>query len=557
MSVNSEIRDAIIQHAVWLERYKAGEVARILALLNKSEKEAMDALAAGLAGIEERGYDIGDKAQKKADDLIANIKAKRSSAYGDASATVAGNLKELAHYETGFAAQIITGAAGGALEAVKLTMPPAAQIDAAVTKKPFQGRLLREWFNGLERADGQRIADAVKIGIIEGRTTDQIVRQIRGTKALNYSDGILEISRRDARSVVSTATAHVANTARDDLYAANDDILVGEQWLATLDSRTCPRCGALDGKVFKIGAAPKRPLHFGPCRCTTVPYFGETETQGTRASQDGPVPEKTTYEQWLKSQKPDVQDDILGEARAKLFREGNLKLDRFSNPSGKAYTLEELRKRDKGVFDDVFANSKTPTAAQRVRQEAEFKEYLGPATYARMKNGVAKAMEASGVSSYGLTDAEKVAVHAYTTGDKYYERLNSALRSNNAEAIARVAPMARVLDSAVAKLPAYEGPVLFRVSDLPEAVSRKVRAGNVYADPAFMSASKADLGKTFGADYRFTIIRSTQGKDINGFSFYPHEQEVLFARGTKFDILQTRADKRTGFTEVTLSDKKD
>lgn len=550
MASDKDMRDAFIRHAIWLERYKTGAVERVIKALNRSDKAALDVLAAGMAEIEARGYDIGPSNEKKLKALLDNIKAKRSVAFEEATVTIDADLKDLATYEATYTAQVITTAASKGLE---LSVPPASQLHAAVTKRPFQGRLLRDWFSGLEESEARRVSDAVRIGIIEGRTTDQIVRQVRGTKALNYTDGILDITRRDARTVIRTAVAHVAARAKEELYDANADVLTQEQVVATLDMRTTPGCAALDGKVYKVGEGPTFPRHMN-CRTIRVPYFGASSVVGMRASATGPVPETMNYQQWLKNQPANVQDEILGKAKAKMFREGNLTLDRFVDSAGNAYTLQQMAQRDAGVFDSVFGGGVTKNAALRRVQETEFKAYLGEKTYARMSEGVSKAMKASGVPGYGLSQAERVAIHAYTAGDKYYDRLNSALRSGNAEAIARVAPMANVLDNAMAKLPTYDGAVLIRVTDLPEAVAKKVKGGNVYADPAFMSASKLDMGSAFGNEYRFTIVRSQMGKEIAGFSSYPHEQEVLFPRGTRFDILKATKDQKTGFIEVTLSD---
>lgn len=60
--------------------------------------------------------------------------------------------------------------------------------------------------------------------------------------------------------------------------------------------------------------------------------------------------ERTTYQQWLKAQAADVQDDVLGKTKAKLFRVGGLTVDRFVDASGKEYTLEELKAQDAAAF---------------------------------------------------------------------------------------------------------------------------------------------------------------------------------------------------------------
>lgn len=554
MTVNSEIRDGLLRHAVWLERYKSGEVVRLIGALNKANRTLLEEIAGVLSSIEARGYNLAPAARKKLDGILARVKEERKDTYAQIRRDNAGALKELAQHEVKYTAEVITSAAAQ-VEEIRVASPSAERLAAIVNSRPFEGRLLRDWFSGLAAADATRVSAAITNGIVNGRTTDQIVRSLRGTAVQGFEDGILAISRREAANIVRTSVAHVANQARDELLLNNADIILGEQWVATLDSRTCARCAALDGKVFAVGQAPKRPVHFGACRCTTIAYIGDTDTKSTRASQYGPVPASTTYSDWLKTQPASIQDAMLGKSRAKLWREGGLTLDRFTDDTGERYNLQELRARDREVFDSVFAGGTPSNPASRTVREAEFKDYLGPATYSRMKDGVDKAMKASGVPSYGLTEAERIAIHAYTTGDKYYVRLNSALRSGEAEAIARVAPMANVLDKALEKLPTFEGTVLFRVTDLPLDVAKRVKAGNTYADPAFMSASKADLGSSFGETYRFTIVGSDKGKEIAGFSAFRSEQEVLFPRSTKFDILKAQKSAKSQFIEVILSDQ--
>jgi len=85
----------------------------------------------------------------------------------------------------------------------------------------------------LEAAAFARVRDAIRQGFVEGQTTDQIVRRIRGTRANQYRDGILEISRRSAESVVRTAINHTANVARQELYKANDDLIDSWRFVAT------------------------------------------------------------------------------------------------------------------------------------------------------------------------------------------------------------------------------------------------------------------------------------------------------------------------------------
>jgi len=64
----------------------------------------------------------------------------------------------------------------------------------------------------------------------------------------------------------------------------------------------------------------------------------------------GQVPAKMTYEEWLRRQDVEFQNEVLGPTRAKLFREGGLSMDDFVTNSGRRYSLQELRRRDAEAF---------------------------------------------------------------------------------------------------------------------------------------------------------------------------------------------------------------
>lgn len=353
MTINEDILDASISHSVWLERYKTQNVNKILKILNKADADLIEQIAARMAKIEERGFDLG---KATTDRLIAlqkaiaeEIKAIYRILYGENKQ----EMFDFADYEADFNARIIEKSSLNSGVTVELARPSKSQLNAIVTSQPFRGRLLREWYAGLETQAAQRINDAIKIGIVEGQTTDQIIRRIRGTKANKYQDGILEISRRDASAVVRTATAHVSDRASEEVYKANDDIVKGVKWVSTLDSRTSSICRSRDGKIYELDKAPPIPAHFN-CRSRKVAYLGEFKTKGNRASSGGPVPEDMLYGDWLRKQSKAVQEEVLGVKKAKLFREGGLAIDRFTDPTGKEYTLDQLKQRDSEIFNKVL-----------------------------------------------------------------------------------------------------------------------------------------------------------------------------------------------------------
>ncbi len=354
MTPNEKILSDSLRHAISIERHKVQLINELLTIVNSDSADLVGQIAAKLSEIEERGFNVGPQTKKKLDALIDSIRAQRTASYKFLDEKLSLDLKEFAVYEAEFQAKVIEVAAASVGASIEMSRPSERRLKAIIDIDPFQGRLLNDWYAGLASADAQRISDAIKIGMVEGQTTDQIVRRIRGTRAARYTNGILEISRRDAANIVQTATAHVASRAKDELYAENAGIIDGVQWVSTLDSRTCTKCGALDGKVFSVGKAPARPLHFGPCRCQTVAYLGEFSVKGTRASQFGQVPENMVYEDWLRKQSESLQEHALGKSKAKLFRDGKLPIDRFTDTTGKEYTLAQLKQRDAEIWTEVF-----------------------------------------------------------------------------------------------------------------------------------------------------------------------------------------------------------
>lgn len=76
-------------------------------------------------------------------------------------------------------------------------------------------------------------------------------------------------------------------------------------FLATLDTKTCEKCGELDGKVFKITEA-KLGINYPPicdnCRCIAAPHYeGNIKERWARDPETGKgyrVPGNMSYKEW-------------------------------------------------------------------------------------------------------------------------------------------------------------------------------------------------------------------------------------------------------------------
>jgi len=236
--------------------------------------------------------------------------------------------------------------------AVDFVAPSANILKALVTHQPMEGAFVKDWFDKLSRDTAFSVNRAIQNGMIEGEGIADIVRRIKGTRAAQYTDGILNAPRHSLNAIVRTSVSNVAHTARDETYAANTDVVKGVQIIATLDTRTCMECMNLDGKVFEIGEGRRPPFHHG-CRCSDAPVLKSWKElgidakeleAGTRASMNGQVPATQTYNEWLKKQTADVQNEALGIKRAQLFRSDQLKLNEFIDRRNRPLTLKELEK---------------------------------------------------------------------------------------------------------------------------------------------------------------------------------------------------------------------
>lgn len=324
-TINEVLRDLGISHAIGLRRLSTGVVKRIIALLDETERDLIDQIA-------RLDPTTAPSKAKRLEQLLRDIREMNRDGYAQLFKALREDLIDIADYEATFQARTLAKALSMRDEA-SFALPSRQQLVAAVTSRPFQGRLLKEWADGLEAGRYARVRDAIRIGFVEGESVPDIVRRIRGTRAMRFKDGILDISRRSAEAVVRTAVNHTATAARDLMYEENADVVKGWRFVATLDSRTTEICAGLDGKEFAVGSGPRPPRHLN-CRSTTVPVV-----------RDGGKAERITYGQWLKSQPAAVQDEALGPTRGKLFRDGKLSIDRFADDN-RVYTLDELRKRE-------------------------------------------------------------------------------------------------------------------------------------------------------------------------------------------------------------------
>lgn len=397
MTANEDFLDDQIRRAIQLEGFKDGTVRRILRLLRETEGDLEVRLRRSLDSFAHR-QDTTRRSRRLAL-LLQFIRRQRGEAMDEAFRPLIEEAQQLAVDEARF--QVASAELALPLE-VDFTTPPAQTLRSLVVSRPFQGRVLRDHVRNLARADRDRIMAAVRLGIVEGEGTDDIVRRVIGTARQQGADGTLGITRRQVDALVRTVVSHVSNAARDSVWQANADIIEGLRWTATLDGRTSAICRARDGTVYPLNSGPRPPAHFR-CRSVMVavfdaetvvgsrPFVRDTRTprarevdfrqqardeagnrwrrmdrtQRRRAVAErrrlwseeniGRVPAVETYQTWLQRQSASFQDEVLGPTRGALFRRGGLTLDRFVNRRGQELTLDQLRRTERAAFERIDA----------------------------------------------------------------------------------------------------------------------------------------------------------------------------------------------------------
>ncbi len=343
-TANERLRDLSTRQAIFRERFKGSEAKKLVALYRELEADLVAKLIRRDPTAVAGRYTTARLA-RLLDDVREVIEAFGADLYADAR----GTLEKFASIEVDVLIRHIGEALPVVLDKVR---PAMVQIRAAIDARPLQGRFLKEWYADLTVATQARVRAAIRIGVVEGETVQQISKRLREAT---------ELSRRGAEMVTRTAVNHVSTVARETTYAENDDLISGVQWVSTLDGRTSAVCRARDGKVFPLDGGPRPPAH-PSCRSSTIPVLknwrqlgidADDAPEGTRASMNGQVAASTTYQDWLRAQPAGFQDEVLGKAKGALFRRGGLSLDKFVDRSGAELNLDALRARHAEAFDEA------------------------------------------------------------------------------------------------------------------------------------------------------------------------------------------------------------
>lgn len=355
---NDIIADLFTRHGLDLLRVEAGQRKEIKALLTELQGD----LVAQLARIDPTGPARESFRAKRLQKLLNQVKDTIRASYRQASDTMTGELRELAEIEARFTATAINKGLGVEMATASLSR---AQASALVGELLVQGAPVTEWWSRQAGDTLKRFQDSMRLGIAQGNTSAQLMQRIRGgVRNGEPVVGFMEVTKRNADSLVRASTQAVAEKAKESIYDSNADLLSAIAWTATLDQRTTTLCAVRDNLRYTVKdhepighsvpwlTGPGN-LHWG-CRSSSRP---ETKSwrelgfdidelpPGSRASMNGQIAADINFESWLEKRTKAQQNDMLGSGRADLWRDGKITFRDLLDANGRPLTLAELRER--------------------------------------------------------------------------------------------------------------------------------------------------------------------------------------------------------------------
>ena len=369
-SAQKALIDALSQHSAYLYRASSQAVNELTAKFNKISDEQLQRLsellnelsASERKALQSFNFLGTNKTSKNIQEIRSILNEWFQSLEVDLFEQFDQSALQLAMYEATYSAKLIAGS---------VAVVNAEKIYKTIKGAPFSGGQLVEYlFADIAASLRKKVEYVIRDGISQGQTNQQIIQRIKGRKANDYKDGLLESSRSSIERQVRTARSHISNATYIDTYKAlgYDYVKV----VATLDGRTCKYCASIDGTVFAIDdpKRPRFPVHphnrttYAPCDkdgnvAGLRPFVADARKvkdipKDQRDGIIGQVDANTSFKTWFDDQDESFQRTWLGKSKFELYQKGEYSLDKFADPLNKrGYTLEELKAVDRKTFEVV------------------------------------------------------------------------------------------------------------------------------------------------------------------------------------------------------------
>ena len=367
-SAQKALIDALSQHQAYLYRASSQSVNELTAQFNKLSNVQLlrlSELLEDLTDSERKALQsVNFSSRAKASRNIEEIKATLSEWFSSLNTELPAIFEQsaiaLAVYEADYTVALMG-------ETLKTD---GEKLYQKAKKVPFSGGQLVDYlFSDIAANLRKKVEYVIRDGFSQGQTNQQIINRIKGRKSLDYKDGLLQSERYVIERQVRTARSHVSNTSYLQTYEALGFTHI--KFVSVLDGRSSFTCANLDQTMWKIDDPKIRrpPLHPN-CRSTLIGVDADGNLGGVRPfvaderkiknipkdERDGiigQVEANTKFSDWFKDQDDDFQRNWLGSTRFELYKKSDFPIDKFVDPIGRKYTLDELREIDKKTFENL------------------------------------------------------------------------------------------------------------------------------------------------------------------------------------------------------------
>jgi SPP1 gp7 family putative phage head morphogenesis protein len=334
-SVADRIAVDLVRNQVDIARYAETVKLYVTQLLG----ELQDSIVGRLAGKDPTMPVRTAYQQARLEQILAEVKGIIDDGYKGIKNETDSSLYDFARVQQASVLGSVNNMLGTELMTHALTNEQLKQI---ASDTMINGAKSGQWWNDQQEEMKFAFEREMRQGMLQGETLGELIQRVRGKRAWKDQpgreavSGFFDKSYAQAEALVRTSVMAVANQTHLDVYNANLDVISQIQWLSTLDLRTTPICQGLDSKTWDaktyapIGHSfpfPGPTAHWN-CRSTQIPVtksWEELATQNkalakqmdalpesTRASMDGQVAQKMTYEEFLQKLPEKQQMEVLG-----------------------------------------------------------------------------------------------------------------------------------------------------------------------------------------------------------------------------------------------------
>lgn len=230
LTANEVLIDLFMERAIDLLRLEAGTRNKVIEFLKELEAE----LVINLARIDP----TAGRQQERLKKLLEEVRATLRGSYRDISTLMAREIREIMDDEAAWTARALNTATRATFVDVGLSRE---LLRTLVSDLLIQGAASKDWWSRQAGGVAERFADEMRRGMALGENNSDLIARTRS---------LMDVTRNSAERLVRASVQAAANSAREEMYSQNDDLIASLMWHSTLDTRTSKWCMVRDGHHY-------------------------------------------------------------------------------------------------------------------------------------------------------------------------------------------------------------------------------------------------------------------------------------------------------------------